>query len=124
MTKLSGVSSFQWSSTEQVWPFEKNKEGETLYCKEISLGNLPQSGYVQANINANINTADKIFKVQGFILGNNYAPWTVMEEITVQTGGAPSIYPWISGSTRILTCTVFQDYRGYAAFCRIFYSKN
>lgn len=47
MIKLAGVSSFQWSSTEQAWPFEKAADGSTLYCKELNLGygtpNTPDS---------------------------------------------------------------------------------
>lgn len=39
-----GLSAFQWSTSEQVWPFEKDILGNTLYCKEIDFGALPNSG--------------------------------------------------------------------------------
>lgn len=35
---------FQWSTLEQVYPFEKASNGDTLYCKEISLGTMPNTG--------------------------------------------------------------------------------
>ena len=39
-----GVEEFQWSEDEQVWPFEKTSDGDTLYCKEIDFGPLPDTG--------------------------------------------------------------------------------
>lgn len=43
MTRLAGLSmaDFPWSTSEQVWPFEKNSLGHTLYCKEVDFGYLP-----------------------------------------------------------------------------------
>ena len=39
-----GVEEFQWSEDEQVWPFEKAKDGSTLYCTEVDFGALPNNG--------------------------------------------------------------------------------
>jgi hypothetical protein len=40
----SGSSTFQWSTSEQVWPFEKASDGSTLYAKQINFGSLPNNG--------------------------------------------------------------------------------
>ena len=42
--QVAQINPFQWSSSEQVWPFEKDASGRTLYCKEINFGSLPNSG--------------------------------------------------------------------------------
>lgn len=39
--KLNG---FQWLRREQIWPFEKAQDGKTLYCKEVYIGTVPNSG--------------------------------------------------------------------------------
>jgi hypothetical protein len=69
MVRLIGVSSFQWSTSEQVWPFEKTYDGKTLYCKyfQITMGG---SG---AEINHNIsggNVIARIRKLWGMTRGN------------------------------------------------------
>lgn len=33
MIKLSGAASFTWSTSEQVYPFEKTEDGKTIYAK-------------------------------------------------------------------------------------------
>lgn len=40
MIKLAGVSSFTWSAEEQVYPFEKNANGDTLYAIRVDIGAL------------------------------------------------------------------------------------
>ena len=46
-----GVEEFQWSTSEQVYPFEKGHNGETLYAKFIDFGNLPNTGTKQVSHN-------------------------------------------------------------------------
>jgi hypothetical protein len=43
-TLIGGPVAFQWSSSEQVYPFEKAADGSTLYCKEINFGAWPNNG--------------------------------------------------------------------------------
>jgi hypothetical protein len=38
------VAAFQWSSSEQVYPFERASNGSILYCKEIDMGFLTNKG--------------------------------------------------------------------------------
>jgi len=46
MSNLRGVEDFgfQWSTDEQVYPFEKASDGSTLYCKEVDGGAMPNTG--------------------------------------------------------------------------------
>ena len=46
MIKLS-VAEFKWSTSEQVWPFEKDSQGRVLYCKQSSPIVLPNNGYAK-----------------------------------------------------------------------------
>lgn len=67
MTKLLGVSDFgfQWSTDEQVWPFEKTRNGETIYCKEVDFGIGPNgtNKTVAHNI-PNFEATDDLFRVE------------------------------------------------------------
>ena len=41
--EIGSISEFEWSEEEKVWPFEKDSDGNTLYCKEI-ITSLPNNG--------------------------------------------------------------------------------
>jgi hypothetical protein len=57
-----GVSTFQWSTSEQVWPFEKASGGATLYCKEVNFGTLPNATTKNvAHGISNFNAGDDLF---------------------------------------------------------------
>ena len=59
----SGSTTFQWSTSEQIWPFEKSSNGSTLYAKQIDFGALPNNG--QKNVAhgiSNFNAGDDTFK--------------------------------------------------------------
>lgn len=63
----SNISTFQWSSFEQVYPLEKAFDGSTLYCKEIDLGFLTnRGGRVVAHGIVNYS-ASKIHNIGGTI---------------------------------------------------------
>ena len=62
-----GASNFQWSSTEQVWPFELWNDGSTLYCKEINIGllaNASNVAYPLTSIYSGL-TAEKVHSFSG-----------------------------------------------------------
>ena len=46
------TANFQWSTNEQLWPFEKTKDGETLYCKEFNVGYLQSGSPLRAALGA------------------------------------------------------------------------
>lgn len=39
------AGTFNWSTSEQLYPLEQTIDGNTLYAKEIDLGALPNSGF-------------------------------------------------------------------------------
>jgi hypothetical protein len=59
------LTSFDWSTIEQVYPYERDRLGRILYCKEISIGALPNN--TTKNVAHNIAALDtsKVFKVYG-----------------------------------------------------------
>lgn len=65
LTAGGGVSSFTWSASEQVWPFEKDSSGNTLYCIEVDCGAMPNAG--DKNVAHGISSLDclKVFKLYG-----------------------------------------------------------
>ena len=42
-TGSGGITAFQWSTSEQTWPYELDSSGNTLYAKKISFGVLPNA---------------------------------------------------------------------------------
>ena len=67
MIRLAGVSNFQWSTSEQVYPFETASDGSTLYCKEVDLGLMPNDGAKNVAHNILDLTVAKLYSYQGFI---------------------------------------------------------
>jgi hypothetical protein len=74
LVSAGSIEEFQWSTNEQVWPFERGKNGETLYCKEIEFGTLPSAGikYVAHDISAynRLFRADAILEDPGAAIGD------------------------------------------------------
>jgi hypothetical protein len=64
LTGAGGISAFTWSTSEQVWPFEKDSAGRTLYCKEVNTGTLPTTNG-ESLTNHNISSFDpaKLYKM-------------------------------------------------------------
>lgn len=69
----SGGSVFQWSTSEQVWPFEKASNGSTLYAKEINFGSLPDTGVKQVAHNISNLLPSKVHNFYG-IASNDSNP--------------------------------------------------
>lgn len=60
------ISSFTWSTSEQVWPFEKDELGRTLYSKKIDFGAVPNNGWksVSHGLGPNFDCT-KVLKISG-----------------------------------------------------------
>ena len=56
-----GVEEFQWSTSEQVWPFEKTADGKTLYCKEVDFGALPNNGTKNVNHGISLSSNNQLW---------------------------------------------------------------
>lgn len=55
------LNSFTWSETEQLYPYEQDKQGRTLYAKEVNMGAGPNNGNKQVPHNVSGLTMDKLF---------------------------------------------------------------
>jgi len=109
---------FQWSTSEQVWPFEKAADGSTLYCKEVACGGMPNNGSVQTAHNIANFTASKVYSYFGYardVTGQNV--------ITL-----PSSFPgntiacWLTATNVYIYNT--QDWSSYStSSVKIIYSK-
>ena len=116
-----GVSTFQWSTSEQVWPFEKASNGATLYCKEVNLGNLPTYGAKNvAHGISNFNAGDDLFRLIGLRkISSTYwmpaphpYPGALQFQIRLGVSGA-NIFIWDG-----------YDYSSNTAIARLIYKKS
>lgn len=74
MIRISNTTSvFQWSSQEQVWPFEKMPDGSTCYCKTVSLGTI-SGQYNTVNHNISNFTPAKLLRMW-CITSSQPLPW-------------------------------------------------
>jgi len=64
LTGAGGISAFTWSTSEQVWPFEKHNDGSTLYCKLVDCGTMPNTGTKGVAHGISSLTADKVFRLK------------------------------------------------------------
>ena len=120
-TLVGGPVAFQWSTSEQVWPFEKDLSGRTLYCKEIDLGDLPQNGIKTTSL-GNINT-QKIFKYYGATRHIGSDQFKGLPAVY----GNPAIYGislFIGAPAGINLLTFTTDFgTGWSTWIRIIYAK-
>jgi hypothetical protein len=59
-----GPAAFTWSTSEQVWPFEKSANGDTLYCRQVTVATLPNFGTVTTTVTG--VTPTRIFRMSAF----------------------------------------------------------
>jgi hypothetical protein len=128
MIKLSannagaGIEEFQWSTSEQVYPFEKDSNGSILYCKEIDLGVLPNSGAKNLAHGISSLNLDKVFRVEGLV-GRGPAG-NVLQLGTIRIDGYQyCIALWITSTTiSVITAFNYGSY-GWTSLARIIYAK-
>ena len=84
----SAGSAFQWSASEQTYPFEKNSAGNTLYAVEIDLGTLPNNGSKSVAHGISSFDATKVFRVEGLASSNTYSG---SNKIAIQLGWATTV---------------------------------
>ena len=118
MADLRGVDNygFQWSTSEQVWPFEKASDGSTLYCKEFqNQGALPNTG--------NMYIAHGLGDTSSFVLVRGSC------EARGVGGGyqqlVPNAYSTISFTPSGLEIHTTTNMSGYSAYrTKIIYAKS
>ena len=107
-----GVEEFQWSEDEQVWPFEKAKDGSTLYCKEVDFGALPNHGLKQ--VTHGISNMQKPFSYV-FISQRETGDYNVQLDTT---------NVWSSVDSTTINSQSNADVSFQPAVCRIIYFKS
>ena len=114
-----GVEEFEWSTSEQVWPFEKDASGNTLYCKEIDFGSLPNNG--AKNVAHNI-TNFVLFKFENKA---RHAPSGTTIVLTFITQGSmPSGYLHTEINDTNIFVNSGRDATMYSGTYRLIYTKT
>jgi hypothetical protein len=119
------TQAFQWSASEQVYPFEKASDGSTLYCKEIYFGTLPDTGSksVAHNISPSL-TPSKVHAFYG-ILSNDSLGDVYQLGFASQASqfGAPIVLVFLGVNVNVYTGTAYYANNGHTAKIRIIYAK-
>jgi hypothetical protein len=113
----AGTPAFQWSTSEQVYPLEKDRSGNTLYCKEIDFGALPNAGTKNVAHGISGLTSPKIFRLEfnwGIGAGQQFENGTY-------AAGSQSMTP--SVTTTNIQVNTNIDLSSLTGMARIIYSK-
>ena len=105
------IEEFQWSTNEQVWPFEKASDGSTLYAKEVDFGYLPNTGY----------------KGEAHNISNFEFPHSVSfttRRTTSHNLQLDTVNVWSSVSATTIGCQSNSNLSDMPAFCRLVYTKT
>ena len=115
LSSWDSINEVEWSSSEKLWPFEKDILGRTLYVKEVSLGALPNNGAIAiAHGISYLSDTTKLFKFDLFIYGNGriYRVPTVYSPVVTET--------YVINTQVILNTT--WDASLYTGKARLYYS--
>lgn len=119
----SGLASFTWSTSEQVYPFEKAPNGATLYCKKINLGNLPNSGYKDiAHGISGFNAGDDTFFFDAIMKLSATDSQTLPLTFVSDSQISYQIFCYISGANVGISTAI--NYSSYTAIARLIYKKS
>lgn len=113
---MSYTQKFQWSTSEQVWPFEKAADGSTLYCKQVNFGTLPNNGTKTTAHNISSLTLSKVNRFYGAATDGTYLQYLP------QSNGSTYDVVFALTATDIYI-TTFANYSSYSAVVYIIYSK-
>lgn len=117
--QVAQINPFQWSTSEQVWPFEKDDQGRTLYCKKMNVGALPNTG--TKNTAHNISSLTDIRKLFKFW---SYAQTNASNTIQILL---PDPYPGYETSVEVNQTNVIficqNNNSGYDGIIYLIYAK-
>jgi hypothetical protein len=110
-----GPAAFTWSTSEQVWPYEKAVDGSTLYCRQVSIPTLPNYGTVTVTVTGVVPT--KIFHIIAFKRRkvSAYDTYIIPEGTAVQQIGIQS--------TDTLSAYSSTDATGWEGIVKLIYWK-
>jgi len=122
-TLVGGPVAFQWSSSEQVWPFEKDDSGNILYCKQIDCGTLPNSGNSNTSHNIpSLNTL-KVHKVEGLVFGPTSTDYALPLNMTRSDGYNYTVSVWMQYTVVTIQTGFNYGTYGWTAKVRVIYAK-
>lgn len=107
---------FQWSTSEQVWPFEKDSSGNVLYCKEVNIGTMPNTGIKSVAHNITSLNVSKIRKLTGYMYSSSYGM------SVIYYGGGSSFAGFDADATNINAYTSWNA-TPYTGVAQIIYAK-
>ena len=119
MTRLINTP-FTWNTEEQVYPFEKDANGDTLYCKEVSIGTLPNNGSALAAHGISNFDPEKIHRAEfrtWDATATEFQPWSFGA-----WGSSTYNHVMTINSTNI-NFTTTLDKTAYQGSARLIYSK-
>jgi hypothetical protein len=115
-----GVAAFEWSTSEQIYPYEKGFNGETLYCKVVSFSAaVGWSGAAHGVTNFRLHRMTAFVKDSTWAGGANcYAniPMTLPDN---PTGYGISLHT----DTTMISCRIGANIGGGTAYVYLIYSK-
>jgi len=114
---------FQWSTNEQVYPFEKDNSGNTLYCKYYELGAMPNSGWKAIAHSIPSWSADKIFSLKTLIKSANHGGIAVTVPLPLHDGGTITNEHIGGNNINIYASNNYYSSNGYNAYMYLIYSK-
>ena len=84
--QVAQVAPFQWSTSEQVWPSEKGDNGETIYCRKVVVGSLPNNGEITQTLPTGITQA-KVIRYYGKAVGSQSGEqlWYLLPHVQANT---------------------------------------
>jgi len=112
------IEEFQWSSDEQVWPFERASDGSTLYCKEVDCGSLPNSGF--KGVSHGILDLKEMVLLMGAVSNGALTDFRPVPYVSTTT---PASMDFSMSTTSILLYTG-MDRTGFNASVRLLYTKS
>lgn len=114
------ISSFQWTTSEQVWPFEKAADGSTLYCKESTALTLPNNGYTYWAHNISGFSRSKVHILKDIVWYTSSGQAWEMSDLANANAGNHYKY---ADSTNFVFRVYNQDMSGYTGRIRCIYWK-
>jgi len=107
---------FTWSSSEQVYPFEKNINGDTLYCKQMESLTLPNNGYASVAHGISNLATNKVFRIEAHkYYHDGYS------DANMQTIESPFFYIYVDST--VFGFRSFDDERAFYGIGRMIYAK-
>lgn len=106
---------FVWSTTEQIWPFERDSSDNVLYAKEVDFGALPNA--TTKDVAHGITNLNQIHEIKHIANNAGLTTWNELPGL----GSAVLSLTIRATDIRVITT---DDKTGYSLKVRLIYSKT